>query len=273
METYLLKLSSKDSSKLEIAQAWFGSVDVDGMVEYDDYIEVYFSSEILDDIQLILDTHFSDFPYSIELNEEKNWNEVWEASFNPIEISDIYVRAEFHPKRTDDDLVIRPKMAFGTGHHETTFMMLDCMQNLDFKNKSVLDYGCGTGILAVYAAKKGADQIVCLDIQPEAIENTIEHFQINGLATSKHSYCVGDLEDLNNDASYDVILANINKSVIEKRAKELFGLSQNNGLVLVSGILKEYHKLIVELYANAGFKLLDKNFKGEWSLMLFKKFS
>src|SRR5690606_28361525 len=123
--------------------------------------------------------------YTREAIPHRNWNEVWESSFQPVAVDKYcYIRAAFHdpaPAGFKHEIVIAPRMAFGTGHHATTFMMLQAMSSLDFRNKVVLDFGCGTGILAVVAALEGADHVLGVDIQPEAIENSLEHADLHGV--------------------------------------------------------------------------------------------
>ncbi|RYE35107.1 MAG: 50S ribosomal protein L11 methyltransferase, partial [Sphingobacteriaceae bacterium] len=152
------------------------------------------------------------FSYEVNLIPQKNWNEVWESNFNPIQIKDqIWVRATFHEPKPDFlfEIVIDPKMAFGTGHHQTTAMMLDFMLDIVFTGKKVLDMGCGTGILAILAAQKGATEVTAIDYDPVCCESTTENAGLNHVDNIK--VLCGSKEAIP-EAAFDIILANINRN-------------------------------------------------------------
>lgn len=154
------------------------------------------------------------FSYEVENLPEENWNIQWESNFSPIKINDFcYVRADFHPPVLGfkHELVITPRMAFGTGHHETTFMMMEAMESIHFKDKQVFDFGCGTGILAILASKLGARKVIALDIEEPAVENSIENAKLNGVGAQMEVFG-GDLNAVSL-ADQDIILANINRNV------------------------------------------------------------
>lgn len=155
-----------------------------------------------------------DFSYVVTLIPQKNWNEVWESNFEPIAIGDaVFVRATFHEPRPEFkyEIVIDPKMAFGTGHHQTTAMVLQLMLENDFAGKKVLDMGCGTGILAIMASKLGAADIVAIDYDPVCYDSTIENAQLNNI-TNITALC-GSKEAIPTE-QYDTILANINRNIL-----------------------------------------------------------
>lgn len=154
------------------------------------------------------------FSYDINLIPQKNWNEVWERNFEPIQIADqVFVRATFHQAKPEFpyEIVIDPKMAFGTGHHQTTAMMMGLMLENDFAGKKVLDMGCGTGILAILAAKLGATDITAIDYDVICYESTIENSALNNINNIK-ALC-GSKEAIP-DEQYDIILANINRNIL-----------------------------------------------------------
>jgi ribosomal protein L11 methyltransferase len=175
------------------------------------------------------------FEYDEKLIPYQNWNEVWESNFEPLEISDqCYVRATFHKPRPEFiyEIVIDPKMAFGTGHHQTTAMMMRWMLEEDFTGKSVLDMGCGTGILAILASKLGAAEIVAIDYDPLCFESTQENSQLNGAANIK-ALC-GSREVIP-DQQFDVILANINRNILLDQLERYTQVLKKNGVIYLSG--------------------------------------
>jgi len=175
------------------------------------------------------------FSYSEELIPYKNWNEVWESNFEPLEIgSQCYVRATFHQARPEFkyEIVIDPKMAFGTGHHQTTSMMMQWMLEEDFKHKSVLDMGCGTGILAILASKLGADKIIAIDNDPLCYESTLENTSLN-LTENVGALC-GSVDTIPSQ-QFDVILANINRNILIDQLQRYAEVLSDKGLIFLSG--------------------------------------
>ena len=210
--------------------------------------------------------------YEMDVVPDQNWNEVWESSFNPVAVDDYcYIRAGFHAGSTEGfkhEVIIAPKMAFGTGHHATTYMMLQAMSKLDFQGKRVLDFGCGTGILSVVAAMEGASEVIGVDTQPEAKENSIEHSILNYV---EHlcDFREGGLE-VADPGLYDIILANINVTVIAKHFEELKAMLQYNGSILLSGIMT-YDKGYME--QNLSFpplEVVEINERNEWLQVTLK---
>lgn len=204
--------------------------------------------------------------YDLTKVPDKNWNEVWESSFNPVAVDDFcYIRAEFHhasEKNFKHVVTISPKMAFGTGHHATTYMMIQAMAQLDFKGKKVFDFGCGTGILSVVAALEGASKVIGVDIQPEAIENSDEHALMNGVGDQCLFYLGGI--DKANAEKYDIILANINRNVIIEYLSELVSLLQPNGCILISGIMFDDVDLITKALQNEKYKIIESRERDQW---------
>mgnify|MGYP005838642969 CR=1 FL=1 len=212
----------------------------------------------LDHLIAGLDVKWSDL-------EDKNWNEIWEANFHPAEVSKFCrIRAGFHQPSSDfkHEIIINPKMAFGTGHHQTTWMMMAQMENINFENTKVLDYGCGTGILAILASKLGAKHTDALDIEEESYANTIENAGINHIANI-NPIC-GPLEQIKDD-DYDIILANINRNVLLDTGSSIYEKLKPRGILLLSGILTKDEELILKKYVNdLALTLLDKIQKDDW---------
>ncbi len=202
----------------------------------------------------------------------KNWNAVWESNFTPIRVKDFCgIRADFHPSfdpPVAHEIHIQPKMAFGTGHHATTWMMIDQMEKLDFNGKKVFDYGCGTGILAILAEKLGANAIDAVDIEPPAVENTLEHLTLNNC--TKISTYEGTLEQLENN-HYDIILANINRNVILKSLPTLYKQLNKGGSLLISGFIQQDTDLLQNSTQQEGFTVKEVQIRGNWICMVLNK--
>lgn len=202
----------------------------------------------------------------------QNWNKLWEANFEPIQVDNfVNLRADFHPKMGDAvefELTINPKMAFGTGHHATTYMMIQMMRDVDFENKKVLDYGCGTGILAILASKLRASTLEAVDIEYASFDNTIENCTINEVHNVKSIH--GVLETIA-ATDFDVILANINRNVILDSLKTLHSKLNTEGVLLISGFLKEDEKVMLEAIELSGFKVLKTLERTNWLCMLLEK--
>lgn len=213
-----------------------------------------------------------DFPFSYKVENlpDENWNIQWESNFSPIEINNFcYVRADFHPpvKGYKYELIITPRMAFGTGHHETTFMMMEAMESIHFKNKKVFDFGCGTGILAILASKLGAEKVVALDIEEAAVENSIENAKLNQVGSQIEVFS-GDINAVSL-SDQDIILANINRNVILDELPSLKKKLNHSGIILISGILWNDWELIVNKAESLGLNLLNDKQKGEWMMGKF----
>ena len=210
--------------------------------------------------------------YKIEEIKKQNWNEIWESNFQPIQVENFCaVRADFHPAIPDveHEIYINPKMAFGTGHHATTFMMLAAMEKLPLKEAKVLDYGCGTGILAILAAKLGSSSIEAVDIEWDAYENSLENCQINEVNAVVNLFH-GQLEDIPS-SDFNVILANINRNVILDSFAALYEKLLPGGFLLVSGILQEDRSLVLEKAMEFGFRRKKLYEREEWIAILFYK--
>ena len=213
-----------------------------------------------------LETNLEPFSIIAEISEipYTNWNKEWERNFNPIQVNDfVGIRADFHLELNNVryDLVINPVMAFGTGHHETTYQMIEMMEDIPFKNKTVLDYGCGTGVLGILASKMGASSIEGNDITEESIINTKINCEIN--AVSNFKVFMGEL-DLFSGKLYDIILANINRNVLLESAGQLYNLLKPGGCLLISGYLPEDKDIIEKNFSQAGFYKHSFSQKGNW---------
>lgn len=213
---------------------------------------------------------FENISFDISDLENKNWNEEWESNFEPIIIgNECVVRAPFHQATNAKyELIIEPRMAFGTGHHATTSMMLEFMLGMDFESKSVLDFGCGTGILSLLAEMKGAKFIDANDIEEPAYLNTIDNAQLNNC--SKINALFGDVNILPNQ-KYNIILANVTTLTIQQNLKQLDLLLAEGGEILLSGILEEQKEVVYELSKSLGFKFINELQQDKWIALHYSK--
>ncbi|MCB0644781.1 MAG: 50S ribosomal protein L11 methyltransferase, partial [Phaeodactylibacter sp.] len=212
-----------------------------------------------------------DLTFSQEYLEDKNWNAEWESNFEPVLVGSFCaIRATFHQPIYDTlyEIIVDPKMAFGTGHHETTFMMVQAMEQLPLQGRKVLDYGCGTGVLAILAHKLGAAPITAIDIDPLSVESTEENVQLN--ETPGLTILEGDLEVVE-AADFDCILANINRNVILHALPQLATLCKAGGSLLTSGFLEGDEDLVKEAAAQQNFRPVRTFDRGEWRCIQFEK--
>ena len=209
------------------------------------------------------------FTYGHEEMETRNWNEVWESSFSPIRVGDrLAIRATFHPAFIDveHDLVIDPKMSFGTGHHATTHMMcellLEYISDASEAPRRVLDYGCGTGVLGILSLRLGAQTVDAVDIEEWAVENSEENAQANGVRFNRLK--VGTLTEILTGKPYDLVLANINRNVLLDSGEALWKNIRNGGRAFLSGILQHDEKMVVDHYRRLGFTHLRTVAREDW---------
>jgi ribosomal protein L11 methyltransferase len=208
--------------------------------------------------------------YEVSSLEKRNWNAEWERDYEPIEVADqVRVRASFHEydARFRYDIVINPKMSFGTGHHETTAMMLEQQLGLNFQDKAVLDVGSGTGILAILASKMGAKSALAFDIEEWAVDNALENAEINGCPNIE--VIQGTIEDVDPTSRYDVILANINRNVLLAEIPKYSALLNANGYLVVSGFYEQDAADIQQKAVEAGLTLARTMTNNEWTSLLF----
>ncbi|HTD99627.1 MAG TPA: 50S ribosomal protein L11 methyltransferase [Mucilaginibacter sp.] len=251
-------------------------IGFDTFEELDLGFKAYIPAENFDkgklDEQLLPYHEMFAFSYEVTLIPQKNWNEVWESNFEPIQISDkIWVRATFHQPRPEFsyEIVIDPKMAFGTGHHETTSMMLDMMLSVDFEGKKVLDMGCGTGILAILAGRLKAGDITAIDYDPICYESTIENAELNGINNIK-AIC-GSKEAIP-DEQYDIILANINRNILLDQIARYSEVLKPGGELYLSGFYETPDLDIIKEEANKqGLKYVSHKKTKEWVAARFIK--
>ena len=212
--------------------------------------------------------------YTFERLPDKNWNEEWERQFQPIRVDDrLGIRASFHPTMVGvrREIVIDPKMAFGTGHHATTYMMCSCLLDHFAGDhpgaERVLDYGSGTGVLAILAKQLGAAVVDAVDIERPAYESTLENAALNGVRLDGVVH--GVLSDLPVGKPYDLLLANINRNVLLESAATLYERLKSGGYAYLSGLLEQDADRVIEHYRAAGFRHLDTLAREDWRALVF----
>ncbi len=251
----------------DILIAELGEAGFESFVENDEGILAYIQkddwrADILETIQILQNAQFAIAHTSKEIDQE-NWNETWESNFHPIQIDDrCAVRAPFHKKfEVEYDIVIEPKMSFGTGHHETTHMMLQFILDHDFKGKSVLDMGSGTGVLAILAAMKGAAHVDAIDIDNWCYLNAQENVSRNDCV---HIHVYEGDSGLLGDRKYDIILANINRNILIEDIPVYTQNLTKNGTLFVSGFYAEDIPIISKKCEQSGLKFKKNLQRNHW---------
>lgn len=200
-----------------------------------------------------------------------NWNEEWEKNYDPIPVDDlVYVRASFHPSVPGflHEIVINPKMSFGTGHHATTFQMLRHQGQIDHVGKRVLDVGSGTGILAIMADILGAKEVEAFDIDDWCVDNGNENFDLNRVKTRMG---LGTIREVDPQGPFDIILANINKNVLLDEMSIYADLLFDKGYLLLSGFYTQDIADLIECATPLGLKLLKEGSKDNWAALILQK--
>jgi ribosomal protein L11 methyltransferase len=245
-----ITIAAATAQQQEVLIAQLAEMGYDGFEELNEGLKAFIPEESFSEHALKELLVASGLGYTKFIIPKQNWNRVWESNFEPVLVDDfVGVRAGFHPpfEQVLHEIVITPKMSFGTGHHATTYMMMQLMRELDFNGKSVYDFGTGTGILAILAQKLGAGSVLAVDNDDWCIENATENAGINGVGGIK----VEKIDILSLKIEYDIILANINKNVIIENINMLKKGLAKNGQLLLSGLLNDdesdIHKAVQSL--------------------------
>ena len=253
-----------------------GEVGFDTFEELEFGFKAYIPVDDFDEAKLIeAITPYRDlftFSYEIALIPQKNWNEVWESNFEPINIHDkVFVRATFHqPKpEIEYEIVIDPKMAFGTGHHQTTSMMLELMLENEFFGKNVLDMGCGTGILAIMASKLGAAKVTAIDYDVVCFESTLENAQLNNI---DNITAICGSKEVIPDEQFDTILANINRNILLDQIQHYSEVLKPEGELYLSGFYEQPDlDIIMDEARKYGLKYIIHKNDSDWVAAKFIK--
>ncbi len=280
------------SAYQEMLIAELDAMDFDGFDQEEDHLTAWISEQMMNDvnreaIEQIL-TAYGDGAHieSEERGDDRNWNEEWEQTIQPMQVGRFYIRpswaAATESTREEDTeritLEIDPKMSFGTGYHETTRIMLrmmpgvveQCKRNADGDTLSVLDAGTGTGILGIAAIKLGASSVFGFDVDEWSSVNTLENVLLNGVS-EQFTVVQGDDGVIPEDASYDLVMANINRNILEDMAAKLCMHLRPGGYLMLSGLLESDESGIRNIVPYNALKFLKKVQEGEWIGLVFQK--
>jgi ribosomal protein L11 methyltransferase len=261
----------------DICVAYLAELDYESFVEETPLLKAYiqeegFDGQALQNLLHQLQEKGADIQtFDLVLLPQQNWNATWEAQFEPVFIGEeLRIVAPFHelPSFAGIEIVILPKMSFGTGHHQTTHLICQHMLSMDFKGKSVLDMGAGTGVLAILAEKLGAEQICAVEIEVWSAENILENIALN--KSERISAIHGGAESIPQQ-SFEVILANINKNVLLEQLPNYSQVLSANGLLLLSGFFVTDAPDLVTASAKHGFEWVKTAELENWAVVLLKK--
>jgi ribosomal protein L11 methyltransferase len=262
------------SDLIEILTAELAEAGFDSFLETDEGFITYSEKEIQEvDLTYIVEKYklLGEISYEISSTEKKNWNEEWEKNYEPVVIENTcLIRTPFHvvEQTYPIELLIVPKMSFGTGHHQTTYLMIKAMIGFDFHHKSVLDVGTGTGVLAIFAALRGAKKIDALDVDEWSKENAEENAILND--TSQISFYSGTIADLQLSEKYDFVLANINRNIILEELSSYLRLLKDNGRLILSGFYQWDIPILSAASKKAGLKMELEDQKSDWCCLIYR---
>jgi len=271
---FVIPVRSWSSSEKEILFAKMAQIGFEGFIEGGDDIQAFVEEVkyVPEDLNQLID-ELAKFnikvQYRFHRTEDQNWNEEWEKKFDPVIIDKrVLIRAPFHDSSDDlaCTLVIEPKMSFGTGHHYTTRLMIREMGNHDMKGKRILDMGCGTGVLGIYACKMGAERVLGVDNDQWAYENALENVSRNGAKAMEVR--LGDVGVLYRE-KYDMILANITRNTLISDMSVYVEHLIDQGLLLLSGILAEDVQYVLDEAYRCGLDHLNTNEESNWISLTF----
>lgn len=274
-----IKITPFSEENAEIVTAEISELPFESFSNEDPYLKCYIQKDLYDAsiLKVVLsgiEGYGFDIEHSANLIPATNWNAIWESQFNPIVVDDkCTIKASFHEglKRTRFNITIDPKMAFGTGHHQTTYMMCRALlQNEDaVRDHVVMDMGCGTAILAILAAKMKASKVYGIDIDAVAAISAYDNARLNRVGTKIETYC-GDASLLQRN-SYDVLLANINRNILLQDIPTYSHCIRKGGLLFVSGFYVDDMPMIIGTASYAGLEYVSHDSIDNWCCIKFRK--
>lgn len=274
---FQFSVSPNNEINADILSAMLGEIGFESFVSTDKGIDAYIQTSLYDEnnVKEVIENFPMEASISFTSNEviAQNWNEEWEKHyFQPIIIEQkCVIHSSFHKDipQTEYDILIDPKMSFGTGHHETTSLMLTFLLEEELSNKSFLDMGCGTAVLAILASKKGANPITAIDIDEWATDNANENIRLN--ETNNIKILLGDASLLQNENNFDIIFANINRNILLNDMHNYVAKLNDNGHLFMSGFYKQDIPVIEEKANRLGLKLIDFKERNNWVAVKFAK--
>ena len=274
MATYYSRLQVIcDPEYAELLMAEIGQIGFESFLETDKGFEAYVELEKYDkDKLLVIKDKYSKQTTVLfyqDRIQKQNWNEEWEKSYEPIIVDGkCLIRADFHKieERYPYELIITPKMSFGTGHHQTTYLMVKNQMAIDHRDKRVMDAGCGTAILSVMASKLGAREVEAFDIDEWSVSNGKENIEVNGCTNIRHQQ--GKLSELTFGGKFDIILANINKNVLLDEMRLYKEYMQPGGILLLSGFYTEDIPDLLRTGAPLALKEVRRDDRENWAALL-----
>ena len=274
MNYYACSFSNPENETLkDMLMELFGTIGFDSFMDTDDGFEAYCQEPALDETELDDILQMEQFAnvklLKKELIPDQDWNATWEASYEPVIINEsCRIKAPFHKVEGTYkyDLIIEPKMSFGTAHHETTSQIIELMLQSDFKGLNVLDMGSGTGVLAILAKKLGSAITVAIDNDEWAYRNALDNIRLNG--ENEIVVELGDATSLN-DRQFDIILANINRNILLRDMKEYVKCLVDGGKIFFSGFYEEDLILIRREAEELGLKYVNHVIKNNWTAAVF----
>lgn len=263
-----ISIPSQNQDLQDIIIATLADISYEGFEQNENEVNAFIKEEDFneDELQEVLQPY--ELTYTKTTIPQQNWNAVWESNFEPVIVDNfVSIRAHFHEPTTttQHQIVITPKMSFGTGHHATTFSVMQLMKDIDFANKTVFDFGSGTGILAILAEKLGAKNILAVDYDDWCIENSIENIERNNCT----EITISKANNANVNKTFDVVIANINKNIIQDNFDALHNCCKPTTTILLSGLLIEDETDILQLAKQKNWNHIKTLTKGAWIAMQF----
>lgn len=260
----------------EIVAAYLSDIDFDGFYYENEVLKAFipegsFRLNEFEEIMVRIRESGVSISYTRNDIPHQNWNKVWESNFDPVPITDdLLIVAPFHKKNKNYkwNIVIQPKMSFGTGHHQTTHLMCEAILRVDFKDYHVLDMGSGTGVLAILAEKKGAKKITAIDIEEWSVDSCNENSKLNDCQRIE-SLCGG--VELIDGKKFDVILANINKNILNAQMNAYYKALNKNGFLYLSGFFETDVDELTSFAKREGFFRKCMNVKEDWAMLVLQK--
>lgn len=274
----IFQITPETETAKDILSSLLGEIGFESFVYNEGGMEAYIQKKLWN--EELLAATIAEFPlenvtisYKAEEAEDKNWNEEWEKNFfQPIVIKDrCVIHSTFHKNvpQAEYDILINPQMAFGTGHHETTSLMIEFILETDMTGKRVLDMGCGTSILAILASMKGAAELEAIDIDNWCVENSRDNFKLNNITNITAEE--GDASLLAGKKPFDVIIANINRNILTNDMHAYTACLKDGGVIFFSGFYTEDIPVIRESAEKNGLTYVSHKVKNNWSAVMFRK--